>query len=110
MNWNTTETTKTLWLDGHQKEDGTVSLVNDFEAWKLKSGNEFPSAKQAWDEQQVLINDLHSKLVIAGDTLKRARHTINELKAFTEENLLIMDKLERERDELKEMLGDTGGL
>jgi hypothetical protein len=106
MSWNTRETTKTLWLDGHQKEDGSVSLVNDFEAWKLKLDH-LPTAKEAWDEQQVTINDLHSKVVIAGDTLKRSRAVINELKAFTEENLKIMHTLEQENNELKERLGES---
>ena len=101
MNWNTTNTTKTLLIDGHIKKDGTVSLVNDFETWKL-SLDHLPTVKEAWDEQQVTINDLQSKLIIAGNTLKRARQTINDLKAFTEENLRIMDQLERENIKLKE--------
>ena len=104
MSWNTTETTKTLWLDGHTKEDGTVSLVNDFNAWKLRINNEFPSAKDAWDEQQKLINDLHAKLVIAGDTLKRSRKVINDLKSFNEETMLLLYKVEQENNELKERL------
>ena len=110
MNWNTTETTKELWLDGHTKKDGSVSLVNDFQQWKLNTKNDYPTAKQAWNAQQVTINELQGKLILASETLKRGRATIGELKNFIEENLKVIFTLEEENEKLKERLGDTDGM
>ena len=81
-----------------------MKLVTDFESWKIQINNQFPTAKEAWDAQEKTINDLRSKLIIAGQTLKRARATINDLKSFTEENLKIMHDIELEKEKLEREL------
>lgn len=90
-------------LPGVTDANGKVRLVNDFETWKIKENNPLPSAKEAWDAQEVTIQDLQSKLIIASNTLKRSRAIINELKQFVEGNFVEMQKLEDElakKDEL----------
>lgn len=74
---------------------------NNFEEWKIKTNNMLPSAKEAWDYQEKFIRDLESKVVIASELIKRERKVLEELKAFVEENIKLIDKLERENAELK---------
>lgn len=87
-----------LHLVGQSRE---AKFINDFEEWKLSINNQFPTAKEAWDEQEKLVKDLEAKLILASDVIKRERKVLADLKEYTEKNLVIMNDLELENWELK---------
>lgn len=93
-----------LKLVGHTHKKGPVQFITEFEEWKIKIKNSFPPAKLAWDHLSGIIRAMQAERKITLDLIKKEREVLSKLKTFIEENLVIMDKLEKENIELKDKL------
>jgi len=83
-----------LHLVGHSHKEGKSRFINDFEEWKLDIGNPLPSAKEAWDYQHGIANQMKMRALGTAKVLEELRGVVQEQDKFIKEQIEIIAKLE----------------
>ncbi len=80
---------------------GKPKLVSDYAAWKLSTGVLVVSPEDAWNYQAKKLAEVEGQLIIAADVMKKSKKVIEDLKAWVEKDLQIINDMEIELDTLR---------